>query len=286
MSSSPLRASRRTSPSVSSWTARMSTSRAATLAVTASASAPPPLTFRVSTRSTGPGGCSPRPVLGRGRRGGNCQATRISAGTASTSASHREDTAATATPATAGTIPTGASAASLGPGFGGCPPAPRAIRNGSDIRVSAAATTQLTGSHHLNPAISATAIGSRRLIIPGKLRKWAGRGPRGAQIFHRPGWPGRTRAPTLPGAGTGSAAGGTAFADDQETGRNRPGRPLGNCSAKRCGNAAAECARSANPEGRVSRARRAGPGTTRWAGTRRRPRRARRPAGPARPAAW
>jgi hypothetical protein len=155
----------------------MSTSRAATLAVMASASAAPPLTFKVSTRSTGPGARSPRPVLSPGRSGGNCQATRISAGTASTSASHHEDTAATATPATAGATPTGARAASLGPGFGGCPPAPRAMRKGSDARVSAAATTQLTGSHHLNPAISATAIGSRHLIIPGKLLKCAGRGP-------------------------------------------------------------------------------------------------------------
>jgi len=93
----------------------MSTSRAATLAGDRLRVGPAPFDVQGQHPQHGTGRVLPRPVLGRGRRGGNCQATRISAGTASTSASHREDTAATATPATAGTIPTGASAASLGP---------------------------------------------------------------------------------------------------------------------------------------------------------------------------
>ena len=100
----------------------MSTSRAATLVVMASASAVPPMTFRDSTRI---GLASPVPGRARsrawrtGRAGGSCQPTRSSAGTARISASHHEDTAATTTPATAGTVPTGARAASFGPGFGG-----------------------------------------------------------------------------------------------------------------------------------------------------------------------
>src|SRR6202035_99320 len=139
------------------------------------ASAAPPLTFRVSTRSGAPS--PPEPAGPRTRRasltGGSCQATMNAAGTARISAIHHEDQAATATPATAGTVPAGASAASLGPGLGGRPPAARAARNGRATRASATATTTLTGAHHLNSSGPAAVIGGGHLIIPGNAARLA-----------------------------------------------------------------------------------------------------------------
>ena len=73
----------------------------------------------------------------------------------------------------AGTVPAGASAASLGPGLGGCPPAARATRNGRASRVSATASTTLTGAPHFSSSGPATVIGGPHLIIPGNAARLA-----------------------------------------------------------------------------------------------------------------
>jgi hypothetical protein len=118
--SMPASASRCTMPGVSSCTTSTSTWCRSMARTTAAGSAEPPRTFKLRTRSVsepgpGPGtwGTEAVSLLVR-LAGGSCHARRVRAGIESSRASHQDVAAATATPANATSVASGASAASRG----------------------------------------------------------------------------------------------------------------------------------------------------------------------------
>ena len=105
------------------------------------------------------------------RRGGTCQAARIAAGTASEIASHHAYVAARATAATAGTVAAGASAASLGAGFGDRPPSARPARGGiaRALRTTAKTAFMIVIVSGCGRMAAARAKGADRSHVPNDL---------------------------------------------------------------------------------------------------------------------